>query len=139
MTHRVFLDANVLFSAAHTPQSGLRELWELPDTALVTSEYAINEAMRNPDPGPARERLDALLATVERVESPQAFLLPVQIHDKDAPILAAAAYNGCTHLLTGDKRHFGSLLGHRVEGVLVLRPAQYLAAHRTANDPDPPP
>jgi hypothetical protein len=28
-------------------------------------------------------------------------------------------------LLTGDGRHFGHLYGKRIEGVMVLRPAQY--------------
>lgn len=47
MGHRVFLDANVLFSAAHRAQNGLLALWALPDTTLVTSDYAVLEARRN--------------------------------------------------------------------------------------------
>jgi hypothetical protein len=31
-----------------------------------------------------------------------------------------------THLLTGDIKHFGSLFGVTVEGVLILPPAEYL-------------
>lgn len=50
----------------------------------------------------------------------------VDLPDKDQRILAAAIGAGCTHLLTGDTRHFGSLYGRRVGGVLVLTPAQYL-------------
>ncbi len=37
---------------------------------------------------------------------------------KDQPILAAANGAGCTHLLTGDARHFGHLYGKRVQGAL---------------------
>jgi len=39
-----FLDANVLYSAAHGPRSILRRLWTLPDAELITSLYARNEA-----------------------------------------------------------------------------------------------
>ena len=39
---RVFLDANVLFSAASTPDSGLRALWSLAGVELVTSEFALD-------------------------------------------------------------------------------------------------
>jgi hypothetical protein len=34
---RLFLDANVLFSAAYRADSGLLRLWDLPDTELVLS------------------------------------------------------------------------------------------------------
>lgn len=44
---RVFLDANVLFSAAYRPDSRLRALWESSDVELVSSEYAVDEARRN--------------------------------------------------------------------------------------------
>ena len=37
---RVFLDANVLFSAAYRQDSSLLRLWELKDVELVTSAYA---------------------------------------------------------------------------------------------------
>ena len=44
----------------------------------------------------------------------------------DVPILLAAIAARATHLLTGDLRHFGSYLGKRVEGILVLPPGEYL-------------
>ena len=52
---RVFLDANVLFSAAWSAQSGLLRIWSLSLTR-VTSPYAIAEAERNL----AHKRPDAL-------------------------------------------------------------------------------
>ncbi len=33
---RLFLDANVLFSAAYRDDSGLQRLWDLSDVELVT-------------------------------------------------------------------------------------------------------
>ncbi len=45
---------------------------------------------------------------------------------KDVPILAAAVYARASHLITGDLKHFGSLLGTSEGGVSILRPADYL-------------
>jgi hypothetical protein len=44
---RVFLDANVLFSAAYIEGSGLARLWQLADAELLSSDYATEEARRN--------------------------------------------------------------------------------------------
>ena len=44
---RVFLDANILYSAAYKDTSALRKLWELVDVVLLTSFYAVDEAHRN--------------------------------------------------------------------------------------------
>jgi predicted nucleic acid-binding protein len=44
---RLFLDANVLFSAAYRPEAGLVRLWTLKDVVLCTSHYAAEEASLN--------------------------------------------------------------------------------------------
>ena len=44
---RLFLDANVLFSAAYRPNAGLLRLWRLPDVVLCTGRYALEEARTN--------------------------------------------------------------------------------------------
>ena len=125
---RVFLDANVLFSAAYSEASRLRELWRLAETELLTSAFALEEARRNllvycPDGMSHLEELAAELeVAAEAAQLPTGLDLP----DKDRPILAAAIGATCTHLLTGDARHFRSLYGRRAGGVLVLTPAQYL-------------
>ena len=46
---RVFLDANILFSAAYRRESGLKQLWRISETQLLTSGYAVEEARRNLD------------------------------------------------------------------------------------------
>ena len=46
---RVFLDANVLLSAALRTKAGLLRLWTLANAALITSDHAIEEARRNLD------------------------------------------------------------------------------------------
>jgi predicted nucleic acid-binding protein len=128
---RVFLDANILFSAAYVPASGLRSLWSLREAELVTSQFALDEARRNllayaPDGIDLLEELCAGLTIVSKAVSSLPLPGDIELPDKDQPILAAAVGAGCTHLLTGDTRHFGPLYGRRILGVLVLTPAQYL-------------
>jgi hypothetical protein len=125
---RVFLDANVLFSAADREGAGLLELWKLPDTRLLTSGYAAEEARRNLDTPERVSRLERLLGSVELVAEAPGQQLPegIRLPEKDEPILRAALSAGATHLLTGDPRDFGSLLGRRVGGVRVETPGAFL-------------
>lgn len=134
MTHRVFLDANVLFSSAWLEHSGLAKLWRLPRIALLTSRYAVAEAERNLDSDEQRARLHALAAKLSMVDAPQHATLPadVQLVAKDAPILIAAMEARATHLLTGDRTHFGALYGKTIAGVRILLPADYLKLPQAA-------
>jgi predicted nucleic acid-binding protein len=128
---RLFLDANVLFSAAWRPDAGVRRLWQLPGATLLTSSYAVEEARRNLPPGERRERLEELL---ENVEVGEAMMLPpelrqgIELPEKDWPVLGGAAAAGATHLITGDLQHFGRYFGQRILGVRVMRPKDYLAS-----------
>ncbi len=125
---RVFLDANVLFSAAYRDGAGLLALWNTAAIQLVSSGYAVDEARRNLDTSERRSRLERLLAAVEIVAEAPSTKLPdtVRLPAKDEPILQAALGSGATHLLTGDLRDFGHLLGRRVGGVLVQTPGEFL-------------
>lgn len=125
MSDRVFLDANVLVSAAWRSETGLTALWNLADTRLLTSSYAIVEADRNVVTTEQRTRLYRLLQPLEIVDEPRLRPLPrgVVLPGKDAPILLAAIDASATHLVTGDKDHFGRYFGQTIEGALILRPA----------------
>jgi len=128
---RLFLDANILFSAAYRSDAGVQRLWTAPNSELVTSDYAIEEATRNLADADQRERLDGLLESVEIV--PSRVLDPdlrgnVQLRDKDWPILSGAVAAGATRLITGDVRDFGSYFGQKVLGILILPPSKYLQA-----------
>jgi len=123
---RVFLDANVLLSAAYRPTSKLRELWRRPGVKPLTSAYAVEEALRNLDDGEQRQGLDTLLGSVTVVGEAPERELQVELVAKDRPILAAAIAARATHLLTGDLRDFGRFLGQSVEGVRIVQPAEYL-------------
>lgn len=125
---RVFLDANVLFSAAYRVHSGLLRSWKLAGVELLTSSYALEEARRNLVDDAQRERLTTLLTEVRVVEEalPSETAMDVELPEKDWPILAAAIRSRATHLLTGDKTHFGKYFGRRLKGILVLTPGEYL-------------
>jgi uncharacterized protein len=126
---RVFLDANILFSAAYRPDAGLRRLWGLSDIALVTSAYAVEEARRNLDQTSQRAALETLLQSVEicaATPGDPPVTIPLELVEKDRPILAMAVAARASHLLTGDVRHFGRYYGQTVAGVRILPPAAYL-------------
>src|SRR5215813_13907560 len=124
---RLFLDANVLFSAAYRSKAGLLQLWKLKDVVLCTSHYAAEGARLNLSDHVQRHRLAKLLLAVQfcdawERELPRGISLP----EKDAPILLAAIEVRATHLLTGDVRHFGPYFGKTIEGVLIMLPGEYL-------------
>ena len=126
---RLFLDANVLFSAAYRAEAGVARLWKLDSAVLLTSEYAVAEARRNLVDEDQRLRLNRLLDGLE--VSSGGTVAPsdregVDLPDKDWPILGGAVAARATHLITGDMRHFGPYFGHRLFGVLITPPAHYL-------------
>lgn len=131
---RVFLDANVLFSAAWGDGGQMRRLWDLKGAELLTSEYAADEARRNLREPAEIRGLEALLrrATVEDPVEGLVHLpaIAAGLPDDDRPIVEAAIAMRATHLLTGNVRHFRPLFGRRVAGVLVLRPSTYLNVAR---------
>ena len=125
----MFLDANVLFSAAYRHQSGLCKLWELPDVVLLTSEYAVEEARRNLSGGQQKERLNLLLGDVEVVQArsiDNPLRGDIELREKDWPILSGAVTARASHLITGDVRDFGRYFGSKIFGILVLRPVDFL-------------
>ena len=134
---RVFLDATILYSAGYKDTSALRKLWELTEVELLTSFYAVDEAHRNlaiDKPGQI-ESLEQLIGTMTVVADPaEAFALPdgIDLVEKDRPILLAAMVARATHLLTGDKDHFGKYFGQTVAEVRILRPRDYLASRSQA-------
>jgi predicted nucleic acid-binding protein len=126
---RLFLDANVLFSAAYRPNAGVARLWRVAGAALLTSEYAVEEARRNLSQTGQLDRLQTLLEPIER--TPAVSLDPdlrgeIQLREKDWPILGGAVAADATHLITGDARDFGPYFGTRLLGVLIQPPSAYL-------------
>lgn len=125
---RLFLDANVLFSAAYREDARVSRLWELPDATLLTSGYAWEEARRNLETDEQKERLTRRVEDLDVVAEAGAPSLPqdVDLPEKDRPILGAALHANATHLVTGDLTHFGPYFGKEIEGIRVVRPADLL-------------
>ena len=134
---RLFLDANILFSAAYRPDAGVTRLWLLTDPVLLTSDYAIEETRRNLSEPSQLELLSELLRSVESY--PAASLDPalradIELREKDWPILGGAVTARATHLITGDLRDFGPYFGTKLLGVMILRPADYLNSQGDPED-----
>jgi len=124
---RLFLDANVLFSAAYRANAGLLELWKLRGVILCSSDYALEEARINLSEEAQRRRLARLARGVQFFDAALRQLpAGVSLPEKDRPILLGAMEAQATHLITGDLRHFGIYFGKRVEGILIITPSQYL-------------
>lgn len=131
---RLFLDANVLFSAAHSPEGRGAALFRLARGGicrLVSSSYAVLEARRNLEeksPGGAKA-LSALLPPIEIVPEAdagtRARAAETGLDAEDVPILAAAL-GRCDGLVTGDRRHFGAWMGTTKLGVRILSLAEAL-------------
>jgi predicted nucleic acid-binding protein len=62
---RLFLDANVLFSAAYRPNAGLHQFWKLKNVILCSSHYALGEARINLAHEVQRRRLARLARSIQ--------------------------------------------------------------------------
>ena len=133
MVDRLFLDANILFSASYREDAGVADLWIIDDVTLLSSAYAIEEAKRNLGEQQQRKRLERLiqpLHVVHAVTAPRAIRRDVELPEKDWPILGGAIAAEATHLITGDLKHFGRYFGKQIHGILVLPPPEYVRARR---------
>ncbi|MDN5874755.1 MAG: PIN domain-containing protein [Sinobacteraceae bacterium] len=127
---RLFLDANILFSAAWRNDSPADLLFQLckgdHGYELITSAFALEEASRNiqikrPERRTALQELSTQIS-FSRIPNASAMAAASKhgLPEKDIPILAAAITAGAQGLVTGDRKHFGSLYGRHVNGVQVL-------------------
>ena len=127
---RIFLDANILFSAARS-DGAMRQLLALLGAAgheLRADAYVFEEARRNlaakspaglPWLNASRAHIDIGGLVADANLLPDVTVLP----EKDRPVLAAAIHHRCDVLVTGDRSHFGALYGKTIQGVAVLSPA----------------
>lgn len=128
---RLFLDANVLFSAAYKIDARLPPLWKLRNVTLCSSHYALQEARINLADEDQWTRLTELSESLHLFEARQRPLpRGISLPEKDVPILLAAIDAQASHLLTGDVRHFGAFLGKKVEGIAITRPGEYLRGRK---------
>jgi uncharacterized protein len=126
---RIFLDANILFSAAKS-DGAIRHLFRLLLDAghvCLVDEFVVAEARRN------------LIAKYPKaVGELDSMVLAIGVHpfgsdadsisevawlpEKDRPVLASAIRLRCDALLTGDRTHFGTGYGKAFAGVTIYSP-----------------
>lgn len=129
----LFLDANILFSAAYQSNSGILQLWSLTNAKLITSVYAAEEAQRNLKQLEQKKRLEKLFSVmgIAAVEYSTELIPPgIVLPAKDQPILAAAIASHANYLLTGDYKDFGCYYDQNIAGVIILPPAKYFSHYK---------
>ena len=126
---RVFVDADVLFAGAASPNEHnaslvILRMAEITLIEAITSQQVITEAERN-----LQEKMPAALPAFQLLVSkclkvvPDPTLAEIEglgnaADPKDLPILAAALREDCAYLVTHNLRHFQP----GVKGVTTLKP-----------------
>jgi predicted nucleic acid-binding protein len=127
---RIFLDANVLFSAAKS-DGAVRQLIVLLEGSgheLCVDGYVIEEARRNlaakaPECVVVLARLLTRMKIASAQQGDAALEDSLPLPPKDRPVLAAAIRLRCAALVTGDRTHFGALYGRVIHGVTIHSPS----------------
>ena len=132
---KLFLDANVISTAAYSTRGLSRGLFRLAvagKCTLYTSAFAYEEAERNIQKK-ARDRRAELTRIMNQVgilsEPHPRWVVQMEklpLAGKDAPVLAAAVQGKVDIFVTGDRRDFGHLFNRVLEGVKILTPADTL-------------
>jgi predicted nucleic acid-binding protein len=125
---RIFLDANILFSAAKN-DGAIRSLVArliAAGHACWVDGYVIDEARRNilAKAPLGLTPLDELLTRLHvSAVAPAVARAEVRgLPEKDRIVLAAAIALACDILVTGDRTHFGAFYGRVVAGVRIHSP-----------------
>jgi hypothetical protein len=129
----IFLDANILFTAAHNPlgkaalivELGAQGHWQILTLTLAVEEARRNLGIKFPA---CLTRLEFILAKVMVLSSVSGPACPIDLPEKDRPIFLTAVKCRATHLLTGDIRHFGPYLNapSRTAGVAIMTVGEFL-------------
>lgn len=130
---RLFLDANIVFTAAHNPKGKAALIIELGSQGyweLFSSPYALEEARRNLD-RKFPQYLDdfvTLQNNVCVVEHSVGLSCPEGLAQKDQPIFQAALACQATHLLTGDLKDFGPFMNQpeNTFGICIQTVAEFI-------------
>jgi predicted nucleic acid-binding protein len=124
---RLFLDANVLVSAAWKDGSKVARIWQIPYIELITSNFVVTECIRNLPREEQQDRLNRFLLALRVLEFQRMPILenPPPLPEKDQHVLAAAVLARANFLVTGDRKHFGEWYGGSVCGVRVEPPGRF--------------
>ena len=128
---RIFLDANILFSAAN-PSGSIRQLLNIARGAgheCWADEHVIREAHRNlflkqRERVADFERLLREIQCATKLPNLPLHRLEAPLPENDRRVLAAAIALECDALVSGDQTHFGPLYSKIVNGVRIYSPRQ---------------
>ena len=136
---RIFLDANVLFTAAHNSKG--KAAWILSPTLTElnridgtwdfrTSNYAVEEAYRNlqkkyPE---CLKKFENYISCIYIHPSGNGSTCPLSLPGKDKPIFESAIQTQSTHLLTGDMKDFGRFMNkpEETKGIIIQTVAEFI-------------
>ena len=126
---RIFVDANILFSAAKS-DGAIKDMLTLLQQAAHqcwADAYVVEEARRNiaakaPDRIAALEKILSRMKIASTQHIDPTFDASLPLPAKDRPVLAAAIHQNCDALVTGDRTHFGALYGRTIQGVTIHSP-----------------
>ncbi len=120
----IFLDANILFSAAQQGSPAHQFVVLLSENATLTTHPGVwDEAKRNLE-AKRPQWLPGFVELSRRVirQNRMTACPDVGLPPKDQPVLAAAIALRADRFVTGDRSHFGPLFGKTIGGVLILSP-----------------
>lgn len=131
---RIFLDANILFSASlslTSPMASLVLQSKVMGLRCLCSPAVLEEVVRNlKKKRPAGlKHLPRLLEAIELVPSPTGQACPLPLPEKDRHVLLAAIAGKADVLITGDINDFGLYMNKPKQsaGVLIQTFAQFIA------------
>jgi predicted nucleic acid-binding protein len=94
---------------------------------LFASNFAVEEGKRNLFHPEQKKRLEDYLSEVQIMpEVGPSLPRPIELAEKDRPVLMAAISIKADYLTTGDSTHLGEYFGQTVIGVKICRPRDYL-------------
>ncbi len=130
---RIFLDANVLFTATHNPRGkaafivelGRENHWTLYSSVYAVAEARYNLEIKFPERIPGFE---ILLDSIKMIKHQEKKTSLPGLNEKDQPIFQAAMECSATHLITGDKKDFGKFMNKPGEtfSINIQTPSDFL-------------
>ncbi|MBX9742520.1 MAG: PIN domain-containing protein [Chthoniobacterales bacterium] len=127
---KIFLDANILFSAAKSDgairflvTSLLKKKHELSANLFVQEEAERNLRAKNPMALHYFKELILQLTISSLVDFKPLPKVASYLPEKDQPVLQAALHDHCDILLTGDRTHFGKLYGQKPGSLVIHSPS----------------
>lgn len=131
---RIFLDANILFSASldlASPMATLVLRSKEMELRCLCSPAILEEVVRNlkKKRPVGLKHLPKLLEAIEWVPSPAGQACPLPLPEKDRHVLLAAMAGNADVLLTGDTKDFGPFMNKPKQsaGVLIQTFAEFVA------------